>query len=367
MRNPFLTLIKTTRRARKAQLASVRAVETMLAPAKPKARPRRKSTPKISAAMLKTLAAKPRPKAAVPRTPSRPVRPAPGSFVDGEFASSCGKLAYKLYTPIGSARRALPLVVMLHGCGQTADNFATGTGMNALADEIGFLVLYPEQSKSANINRCWNWHLAGSQKRGSGEPAKIAELTQAIAGLSKANRSRIYIAGISAGGAEAAIVAAAYPELFAAVGVHSGLPRGEVRTINTALSAMRNGSEGTPSASQTRTHPIIVFHGDEDHVVNPLNVDGFVADALALAPGAVSSRIETGRSKGGRAFTCTVYRHKREKPMIETWIVHGSGHAWSGGSVFGRNTDPAGPDASREMIRFFLGFRNRTPATSLPA
>jgi poly(hydroxyalkanoate) depolymerase family esterase len=180
----------------------------------------------------------------------RTKRPAPGTFIDGSFTSRDGTLAYKLYTPEGSTRRKLPLVVMLHGCTQSAGDFAAGTAMNKVADEVGFLVLYPQQSLSANLTRCWNWHRPGDQKRGSGEPALVAALTRQTIETCNANSSRVYIAGISAGGAAAAIIAAAYPELYVAVGVHSGLPRGNVTTIRGALFAMRTGVDTTGHGRQ---------------------------------------------------------------------------------------------------------------------
>jgi poly(hydroxyalkanoate) depolymerase family esterase len=278
-------------------------------------------------------------------------RPAPGTFVDGEFSSPHGKLTYKLYTPQGSPRRRLPLVVMLHGCTQSAAGFAIGTGF---ADELGFLVLYPQQSAAANVNRCWNWHSPADQKRGSGEPAMIAALTRNVVTICRGNSARVYIAGISAGGAAAAIIAAAYPELYVAVGVHSGIARGDIRTLRGALSAMRNGASVIADAKTARPPPTIVFHGDQDRIVNPSNAGGFLANLLRSGAGSITGRTEKGRSRGGRDFTRTVYRHSKGKVLLEDWTIHGSGHAWSGGNAAGSLTDPAGPDASREMMRFFL-------------
>ena len=190
----------------------------------------------------KSKSAKPRAAGSKPLAgPAKPRRPAPATFTDGHFSSPQGSLDYRLYTPAGSARRRLPLVVMLHGCTQTVSEFASGTRMNEVADELGFLVLYPQQSSSANLARCWNWHRPGDQKRGGGEPAAIAALTRHVTELCRANPDRVYIAGISAGGAAAAIIGAAYPDLFVAVGVHSGLVRGDVTTVGGALSAMRSG------------------------------------------------------------------------------------------------------------------------------
>jgi poly(hydroxyalkanoate) depolymerase family esterase len=252
---------------------------------------------------------------------------------------------------------------MLHGCTQSAAEFALGTGMNELADELGFLALYPQQAVSANLGRCWNWHRPGDQKRGSGEPAAIAALTRHIIATCKANSARVYIAGISAGGAAAAIIASAYPEIYVAVGVHSGLVHGNVSTLRGALSAMRTGADA--GGKTTRPPPTIIFHGDRDRVVHPSNANGFLNQLQRSSPHPIISRTETGRSAGGRDFTRTVYRRRLGEPLLEVWTVHGGGHAWSGGSAAGSHTDPAGPDASREMMRFF--FACKRPVASWSA
>lgn len=287
-------------------------------------------------------------------------RPAPGTFLNARFSSKHGSLAYKLYTPHGSARRRMPLVVMMHGCTQSATDFAAGTGMNALADELGFIVLYPEQAASANLARCWNWHRPRNQKRGKGEPAAIADLTLHAIATARANPTRIYIAGISAGGAAAAIIAAAYSDLFVAVGVHSGLARGNISTLGSALSAMRNGPNPIPIGKTARPLPTIIFHGDQDDIVHPSNAGGFLNHLRQSEPGSLNCRTIQGRSSGGRDFTRTLYLATTGEILLEDWTVHGSGHAWSGGTRGESYTDPAGPDASREMIRFFLA-RRRTP------
>ncbi|MEO6091812.1 MAG: PHB depolymerase family esterase [Novosphingobium sp.] len=277
-------------------------------------------------------------------------------MIDGRFSCPTGALAYKLYTPVGSPRRRMPLVVMLHGCTQSARDFALGSDMNALADEFGFLVLYPEQSTSANLVRCWNWHRPENQRRGSGEAATIAELTRQTIAVCKANPARVYIAGISAGGAAAAIIAAAYPDIFVAAGVHSGVAHGNVTGVRAALSAMKRGASSGHDKARggTRPVPTIIFHGDRDKTVHPCNADVFVR---ALRPS--SSRLLLQRtvhvpSGRARAYTRTVYSKGKGQPLLEEWIVHGAGHAWSGGSAKGSYTDPAGPDASRAMMRFFL-------------
>lgn len=295
------------------------------------------------------------PEARTPSKAARVVRPAPKTFVEGRYGPH-GRLTYKLYMPQGSTRRRLPVVVMLHGCGQSAADFARGTGMNRLADELGFIVLYPEQSTSANVGRCWNWHRPGDQNRGSGEPAAIADLTRQIISLCKANPARVYIAGMSAGAAAAAVIGAAYPELFVAVGVHSGLACGNVTTLTGAMSAMRRGiAPGRDVVGKTaRPLPTIVFHGDRDSTVHPSNAMGFLSQLKRSTARPLTSRQRQGRSPGGRSFTRTEYRQGAGPVLLEEWVVHGSGHAWCGGHGSGSHTDPAGPDASREMVRFFL-------------
>jgi len=349
MKNPFRALLKASRMVSAALVLQRMALSTEPTPKRAKTGPK---PPKSRAHSIS----------------SRPRRPVPGSFADGQFSSPNGRLAYKLYNPQGSARRRLPLVVMLHGCTQSAADFAIGTRMNKLADEFGFLVLYPQQSSSANLGRCWNWHRPGDQKRGSGEPAVIAALTRHIITTCKANAARAYIAGISAGGAAAAIIASAYSELYVAVGVHSGIARGNVCTLRGALSAMRTGiGEGAGVARRiARPLPTIVFHGDQDKVVHPSNATGFLTHLRQSSSLSINSRTEKGRSNGGRHFTRTMYSQGSAEVLLEDWTVHGSGHAWSGGSAAGSRTDPAGPDASREMIRFFLA-RKHPVTGSAPA
>ncbi|MES2494099.1 MAG: PHB depolymerase family esterase [Pseudomonadota bacterium] len=284
-------------------------------------------------------------------------RPAPGSFTAGQYEGPHGALSYRLYMPQGSDRRRLPLVVMLHGCTQTAVDFARGTDMNALADEFGFIVLYPEQSQSANPHRCWNWHRPSDQRRGSGEPAAIAALTLHTAALCRANPSRIYIAGISAGGSAAEITGRCYPDIYAAVGLHSAVASGNVTSLPGALSAMRNGGVGAALSRKARLQPIIIFHGDSDRTVHPGNASGFICTLNGSPAQTCVAQVSKGQSGGGRDFTRTVYTSPASKVLVENWTVHGGGHAWFGGNRAGTYTDPAGPDASREIIRFFLAHR----------
>lgn len=353
MKSPVSNLFKAARLTRKGRTFSAALVlQQMMVPAtKPKRKRAETKRKPVKPAATRTATAS-----------TRPRRPLPGTFVDDRFTCGHGTLRYRLYTPIGSAGRRMPLVVMLHGCGQSASDFAAGTGMNALADEHGFIVLYPEQPASANLGRCWNWHRPGDQDRDRGEPALIAALTLHAIAAARANPARVYIAGISAGGAAAAIVGAAYPEIFVAVGVHSGVARGEISTLTGALTAMRTGAGASSRGKTARPLPTIIFHGDKDRVVHSSNANGFLTHLQRSAPGTLSAKVEQGQSAGDREYTRTQHRTGAGEVLLEDWVVHGADHAWSGGQPGGSHTDRAGPDASREMIRFFLS-RRRTPKT----
>ncbi len=298
------------------------------------------------------------------------------SFTTGSHTHASATRAFKLYVPPGAAGRARPLVVMLHGCTQDPDDFATGTGMNALAREQEFFVLYPAQSRSANPSRCWNWFSQEHQGRDAGEPAVLAGMVRSVMALHGIDPRRVYIAGLSAGGAMAAIVAAAYPEIFAAVGVHSGLPCGAAGDVGEALMVMKSGTPGAARVSRGRrvgfapphearrpmALPTIVFHGDADRTVHPRNGEQVIAAALdsAMPAGgphtgqAASPRVEQGVSGQGRRYTRSTHAGGSGAALAEHWLVHGAGHAWSGGDARGSYTDGSGPDASREMLRFFL-------------
>ncbi len=274
--------------------------------------------------------------------------PLPGKFTDGSFTNDAGTRSYKLYVPSSYTGEAVPLVVMLHGCTQNPDDFATGTQMNVLAEEMNCLVVYPAQSVQANSSRCWNWFSAVDQQRGQGEPSIIAGITQAVMRSHAVNKEQVYVAGLSAGGAMATIMGTLYPELYAAVGVHSGLPFASAHDLPSALAAMK-GNFGKPP-SKGGAIPIIVFHGDKDTTVHPVNGDEVLKQG---ARGSKDIVIEPGRVPDGHAYTRTVHQGEDGTPHAEQWLIHGAGHAWSGGSARGSYTDGKGPDASREMMRFF--------------
>ena len=278
--------------------------------------------------------------------------PLKGKFLSLSCTAPAGTRAYKLYIPSTYAGEPAPLVVMLHGCKQNPDDFAAGTGMNALAEEQGCLVVYPAQAKNANGSNCWNWFQANDQRRDRGEPSIIAAITQQVMRDYEVDPERVYVAGLSAGGAMAAILASEYPDLYKAAGVHSGLPTGAAHDVPSAFAAMQNGAaNGALKARSGAAIPVIVFHGDRDRTVHPQNGHQVLAHHAGPQPGAATT--EKGSTPNGRSYTRAIHRNAGGKLTAEHWTVHGSGHAWSGGSKRGSYTDPKGPDASREMLRFF--------------
>lgn len=292
-----------------------------------------------------------------------PAAPGAGSrFTYGFHQEEERALHYRLFIP-GGERSPMPLIVMLHGCGQDAGDFAAGTGMNTLAQEHGCLVLYPEQSCSAHWNRCWNWHDRTHQLRGEGEPALIAGLTRRIMAEHAVDAERVAVAGLSAGGAMAVILGRTYPDLFSAVGCHSGLAHGSAGSDAGALLAMRTGAVPStlPPPSLHAVVPVIVFHGDADLTVHRRNSSDVIRQALdsharqgQARNAGVGMVAQTGRT-GGREFTRAVHRESTGGVLAEQWTVHGAGHAWSGGNPRGSCTDACGPNASEEMLRFFIG------------
>jgi poly(hydroxyalkanoate) depolymerase family esterase len=281
-------------------------------------------------------------------------------FVVGSYRNEAGSRAYKLYVPSAYRGQTLPLVVMLHGCTQSPDDFAAGTRMNALAEEHTCLVAYPAQADSANVSKCWNWFSPGNQQRDKGEPSLIAGITRQIIHEYSVDPRRVYVAGLSAGGAAAAIMGMEYPDLYAAIGVHSGLACGAASDLPSAFAAMRHGEAvpvhrfGGASGAEgyRRTVPAIVFHGDQDTTVHPRNGDQVIAQSRATTD--LQTRVQHGQVPGGHAYSRTIHTDASGQATLEQWVIHGAGHAWSGGSPGGSYTDPRGPDAAREMLRFFL-------------
>lgn len=309
--------------------------------------------------------------AAGDRAPVRDVPQQRGSFEAHRFSNDAGSRSYKVYVPAVAPDVPPAMIVMLHGCTQSADDFAAGTQMNRLADAHGFVVVYPEQPAQANASKCWNWFRPQDQQRGCGEPSLIAGIVDQVAQRQGVDPKRIFVAGLSAGAAMAVVLGETYPDLFAGVGAHSGLPYGSAHDIPSALAAMKGGRSGMPglkagaSASGTRRRsaaqavPVIVFHGDRDHTVQQANGAHIVQqarDAQAAGQGdtGLTASTQSGVAPGGRCFSRTVHVDSQGRARIESWTLHGAGHAWSGGHAGGSYTDVAGPDASAEMVRFFM-------------
>jgi len=313
---------------------------------------------------------------------SRPARtPAPareaepgGKFTSGSYTNDAGTRAYKLYIPSSYHGQKMPLVVMLHGCTQDPDDFAAGTRMNVLAEEHQCLVVYPAQAKTANHGKCWHWFKAEDQVRDRGEPSLIAGITKKIISTYAVDTQRVYVAGLSAGGAMAAVMGRTYPDIYTAVGVHSGLPYGAARDMPSAFAAMQGGVTNHSSYSSNtqgaipceQSVPMIVFHGDKDTKVHPRNGDQVITQWIAVhasnKPHATANQkprasVQQGQVPNGHAYSRIIYRNTSEQIILEQWRIHGAGHAWSGGSASGSYTDPKGPDATREMMRFFYDHR----------
>lgn len=294
------------------------------------------------------------PPAAAVCTPD--IVPEGGKFIEAAYSNPAGSRAYKLYIPSRYHGQALPLIVMLHGCTQSPDDFAAGTRMNVIAEEQACLVVYPAQPSDANPAKCWNWFRPTDQRRGQGEPSLIAGITRQVMRDYWVDPQRVYIGGLSAGAAAAAVMGATYPDLYAAIGVHSGLACGAANDLPSAFVAMRQGDLAVGNTSAVLGDgpvvPTIVFHGDRDTTVHPRNSDRVIA--LSMGTTNTQKMVHRGRAPGGHAYTRTIHANASGQAIFEHWEIHGAGHAWSGGSPSGSYTDPRGPDAAKEMVRFFL-------------
>jgi len=322
----------------------------------------------------------------------------PSRFVESSYTAASGTRTFKLFEPAGFEDRPVPLIVMLHGCTQDPDDFAAGTRMNTLASERGLFVLYPAQAPRSNAHKCWNWFMPGDQRRGHGEPALIAGMVRHVMQTHTIDADRVYVAGLSAGGAMAAILAREYPDVFAAAGVHSGLPPGAAHDVASAFSAMKSGQaptgwakalrpmpslppalfaltgavapgrEAAHAADAAEGTPLIVFHGDADQTVNVANGARLIDAVLGTADWQAE---RVSGEVGGRTFTRTTYRMAHppvpSTSRAEHWLVHGASHAWSAGDPSGSFTEANGPDASVEMLRFFEEHPGRRQAFAMDA
>jgi poly(hydroxyalkanoate) depolymerase family esterase len=293
---------------------------------------------------------------AIKRAPlsTKDIVPEGARFIEGTYSNPAGSRAYRLFIPSGYQGRPLPLVVMLHGCTQSPDDFAAGTRMNFVAEEQTCFVVYPAQRSEANQAKCWNWFRTADQRRGEGEPSLIAGITRKVMRDYSVDPNRVYVAGLSAGAAAAAVMGVKYTDLYAAIGVHSGLACGAAVDLPSAFVAMRQGGGSDPRviAGDEAPVPTIIFHGDRDTTVHPINGDQILERAIkATAP---QKKVHRGQIPGGHSYTRTIHSDASGRGILEHWSIHGAGHAWSGGSPVGSYTDPRGPDATREMLRFFL-------------
>jgi poly(hydroxyalkanoate) depolymerase family esterase len=287
---------------------------------------------------------------AASRVAMRPVR--------GHHAGPFGSRDYLLFAPDPPAAIRPALIVMLHGCNQDVEDFARGTRMHLHAARHQCYVAYPAQAAQANAAKCWNWWDAMHQQRDTGEPAIIAGLTRRLIADYSIAADKVFIAGFSAGGAMAATMAVLYPDVYAALGIHSGVPHGAARDFLSAMVAMQHGAQAGyaihPSHGEV---PTIVFHGDEDNMVHATHAAQFMTPSRRQRIAACTGEHRTesfAHRPGSRGYTRTLRLDREEQVFSEQWIVHGGGHAWYGGDATGAWVDPDGPDAAREMVRYFI-------------
>ena len=293
--------------------------------------------------------------------PEAPVDDSPatdaGRFLLRSHAIGQAQRTYKLYVPSSYRGDPAPLILMLHGCKQNPDDFAAGTRMNELAERSGFLVAYPAQTARENGSHCWNWFERPQQVREGIEPALLAGIVGDVGDTFAVDASRVFVAGLSAGAAMAVILGASYPDVFKGVAAHSGLPLGAAHDVPSAFAAMQ-GRAAAPTLHLPAAVPTIVFHGDADTTVSLANGASIVEQAVRSFAGAdtrLHKRPDSPSALQGRTVSTTRYADADGRSRVESWVVHGGSHAWFGGSARGSYTDPAGPDASAEIVRFFLG------------
>lgn len=282
-----------------------------------------------------------------------PTAPVDHKMQTGQFTCEAGSRTYLTHVPASARDGATGVVVMLHGCTQNPADFAAGTAMNTLADQHGFVVVYPQQARGDNAQSCWNWFSRNDQRRDRGEPAILAGLTRQIAADHGVGADLTYVAGLSAGAAMAVILGETYPDVFAAVGAHSGLPFGAAKDVTSAFAAMAGNAADHPVASDASGVRTIVFHGTSDSTVHPSNGDRIARHALSRGAAQTIETQDSGTASG-RSFTRRTSSTTDGANILEHWVVDGLAHAWSGGQAAGSFTDTKGPDASAEMVRFFF-------------
>lgn len=330
-----------------------------IAPHVPAAAPAEKT--RVVADWTDAIPLHPQPPAQPTATTAPANEPTIGPFTNCRFSNAAGSRDYKLYVPPNYSGEPMPLLLMLHGCKQNPDDFAAGTRMNELADRHGFLVAYPAQTARANGSNCWNWFERTHQQRDGAEPSLLAGIVADVARTHAVDDGRVFVAGLSAGAAMAVILGREYPDVFGAVAVHSGLPCGAAHDVPSAFAAMQ-GRHAAPAAARAmpaapRPVRTIVFHGDADATVTAANGAAVVGQAVSAfeQQRAPLQRVNgSDGSAGGKRSTTTRFIDGGGRTAVEEWVVHGGAHAWFGGSAAGSYTDPRGPDASAQIVRFFL-------------
>jgi len=299
-------------------------------------------------------------------------------WIRGRARAAGGSRAYKLWAPATiETEKASPLVMLLHGCALDAQAMTEISGMNEVAEANRFLVVYPEQSRRANLLKCWNWFHPKHQTRDRGEPSILAAIIEQVCSRFRVDLDRIYIAGVSAGGAMAVIAGATYPDLFAAIAVCAGGEFKAATSVATGLSVMKHGGPDPLQQGQSafeamraglarkkkRRMPVIAFHGTADARVNPVNTEQIIAQwsatnaCLAAQQGetdfSLSEQTVAGQVATGYAYKRRIYTDQRGELLMESWIIDGLGHAWPGSPQAHKYGDPKGPVAAREIWRFF--------------
>jgi poly(hydroxyalkanoate) depolymerase family esterase len=324
-----------------------------------------------------TLPGNPTPTPTPPATPTPTPTPPPGggatpgkgTSFSGTYTNAAGSRAYRGYVPSTyKAGTPVPLLVVLHGCTESADVFRQLTRFDELAEAKGFLVVFPEQPKSANNQNCWNFFQDAQTHRGTGEPSLIAGITDWVGQHYSVDSHRIYVAGLSAGGAMASVMAATYPDVYAAIGIGSGCEYAATATCagyKSADPAAAAQAAYKEMGTRARAMPVISFSGDKDTTVPPVNADQLLqqwqltadlADDGATNGSVLSKPTSTisGQVPNGLSYTVRSYGDAQTNELVQYWVVNGMSHAWSGGCSCQPYAEPKGPDATAAMYAFFV-------------